>query len=112
MSKKKEKLYRIKITHEKTNFKKRDKQFSQLCKKSFKIFKVKNREYDDAIADTGVLGASVELIGVVSRLKGLVLKNKTHGRNKGPQILNVAKDVHNYANILNMMLEDGNWEGV
>ncbi|MCG8620171.1 MAG: hypothetical protein MI802_28455 [Desulfobacterales bacterium] len=93
-------------------FEKRDEQFSRMCEEGTKIFRRKNRQYADAIATTGVLGASVEILGVASRLKPLVLHSPSHGRNEKAAILNVANDLHNFANILAMMVEDDNWEGI
>jgi hypothetical protein len=93
------------------HFAARDVQFDEACKSGCELFRVRNRQYNDAISETGVIGVSVELIGVVARLKGLVLHNPTHGRDKQESLRNVAIDLHNYANILAMMLDDENWEG-
>ena len=101
-------------------FSKRDSQFADNCMKALTIFQEKNREYDDAISETGLLGACVEIVGVAARLKPLIIRDPnfeqhfskdpmTPGRKK--DILNALHDLHNYTNIALMMIEDENWRG-
>jgi len=85
--------------------------FLDCCESNQILFAEKNRQYGNAIVKTGVVGATVELIGVVARLRQLVLKSPNHGRDEIEAIMNVARDAHNYANILWMMLQMNNWEG-
>lgn len=99
----------------KKELKKMAKRFKNLCKSYDQIFEIKNKQYDNTIIRTGVLGASIELIGVVARLRPLVLKMKRKRRltpKNIASIKNVSVDTHNYANILRMMLEDRNWDGI
>lgn len=86
-------------------------EFEELCKQNTDLFEDKNLEYGNAIVQTGVVGATVELIGAVARLKQLVLKAPDHGRTNVTSIINVARDAHNYANILLLMLDSDNWTG-
>lgn len=89
--------------------------FFDVCVKNHGIFLVKNEEYDNTIIRTGVLGASIEIIGAAMRLRPLVLKHHNDqviSESTVKAIKNVAVDLHNYANILMMMLEDNNWDGV
>ncbi|KKN66958.1 hypothetical protein LCGC14_0466380 [marine sediment metagenome] len=89
----------------------RSNQFNKACASGKKIFVQRNEEYGDTITVTGVLGASVELIGVSARLRPLVLKDPGHGKNNREALINVFKDLHNYANIALMMLAADNWDG-
>lgn len=82
------------------------------------LFDKKNKEYGNSIEATGVLGATIELIGAVARLPILILRNPTHGRDKFSAIRNVFMDIVNYGIIALMMLNEtmpdgtpGNWEG-
>lgn len=87
-------------------------QFTLICEDNQELFSLKNTQYGNAIEETGVLGATVEIIGVVARLRQLVLRAKDHGRSEREAIENVARDAHNYANILMLMLQTDNWEGI
>lgn len=89
----------------------RKNQFKQVCQQAYELFLIKNAKYRDGIAHTGVLGAAIEVFGAAMRLTILVLKSPVHGRDNRQDLVNVAKDIHNYANILLMMMEDDNWEG-
>ena len=89
--------------------------FRSTCERAGSLFVTRNRQYGDAIKETGVLGATVELIAVVARLKVLILKDPATFQNDAvrlQQIYNAFIDVHNYANIGAMMLDEGNWRGV
>ena len=99
-------------------FSHRDHQFSDVCSQAFEIFREKNRQYNDAISRTGLLGACVEIVGVAARLEPLVIKDAffeqsfTHPDNPSKaSILNSLHDLHNYATIALMMIEDENWRG-
>jgi hypothetical protein len=85
--------------------------FSAICETLEKVFAVKNQQYGNAIHATGVVGASVELLGCVARLSQLVLKSKDLGKSEKEAVLNVFVDAHNYAVIGIMMLKDDNWTG-
>jgi hypothetical protein len=78
----------------------------------YELFKKKNSQYGDSIGRTGVLGAAVELVGIVYRIFSMVIKNKTHGREHKMSLRDVFSDIHNYSTIALMMLEDDNWDGV
>lgn len=85
--------------------------FDEICDESKKLFRRKNKQYGDAIWYTGVLGASVELIGAVARLPQLVLRDREHGRKHADKLKDIFMDIHNYSNIAIMMLDANNWEG-
>lgn len=85
--------------------------FVKICEDSQDLFKVKNAQYGDAIWSTGVLGATVEIIGATARLPQLVLRSKDHGRENKSSLIDIFRDIHNYANIALMQLEADNWEG-
>jgi len=85
--------------------------FIAICVESQELFKIKNAQYGDAIWSTGVLGATVEIIGATARLPQLVLRDPTHGRTNKQNLIDIFKDLHNYAIIALMMLQANNWEG-
>jgi hypothetical protein len=87
-------------------------EFDLLCETSQELFREKNRQYGNAIVTTGVLGASIELIGAVARLRELVLKDQKHGATNIALLVDVFMDIHNYSNIAMIMLRDNNWDGV
>lgn len=86
-------------------------QFQKACRAGEKIFVEKNAQYGDTITATGVLGASVELIGTSARLKQLVLKSGDGGEAAKKELVDILKDIHNYANIALLMLAENNWTG-
>ena len=90
--------------------------FDDTCYEAYNLFKVRNKQYGDAIKETGVLGATVELIAVTARLKQLVVKAPNHfpdhnAPKQREQIRNALIDAHNYANIGLMMFDEENWNG-
>lgn len=98
-------------------FEYRDGQFMTSCQAALSIFKEKNRQYNDAISRTGLLGASVEIVGVAARLEPLIINNKNFEEKlkEDPKfkasVLNAIADLHNYSVIAKMMIEDENWRG-
>jgi hypothetical protein len=89
----------------------RDIQFADKCNEGNKVFHDRNRTYHDAIRRTGVLGAAVEIVGVSARLEPLVIQNKDLEHLDIEKLKNALVDLHNYANICLIMLEDKNWRG-
>lgn len=86
--------------------------FANVCDTCQELFAEKNEQYGNTIVKTGVLGACVELIGAVARLPKMVLKDAMHGRGQAEKLRDVLMDIHNYASIAIMMLDDNNYEGV
>ena len=80
-------------------------------KECFNLFDEKQQQYGNTIHKTGLLGATVELIGAVARLPIMVLRNPTHGRDVQKKLRDVLMDIHNYAVIGLVMLDGDNWEG-
>lgn len=87
------------------------KQFDKVCVAGRKIFVEKNAKYGDSFARTGVLGATVTMIGDVDRLRQMVLKSSDFGAGQQADVVAVLKDVHNYANMALLMIAEGNWDG-
>lgn len=85
--------------------------FTRCCHAGRHVFTKKNKQYGNAIAKTGVLGAVVELIGACARLPVMVLRAPDHGRSVRGKLLDVLLDIYNYASIAVMMVADDNWEG-
>lgn len=93
----------------------RSEQYDRAVAKAKELFIRKNREYGDSIATGGVEGAVFELIGVVSRLRQVLLTPE--GRNlpeaKRREILfDKFQDGLNYCSIGLMLLEDDNIVGL
>lgn len=91
-----------------------DKHFEEVASAAKRLFQRKNREYENTIVHTGLLGASVELVGIGGRLKALIL----HRHFMETFTDDITKDVHNafmdaivYGVIGIMMLETGNLDG-
>ncbi len=109
--------YEDKLKLDEEFFEERDSQFGKFCAGSLTIFKIKNRQYNDAISRTGLLGAVVEIVGVAARLEPLIIQDRNFDLrmeddlHKREAVLNVLHDLHNYATIALMMLEDENWRG-
>lgn len=85
--------------------------FKEICEMNATLFAQKNAQYGNTIVETGVLGASVELIGAVARLKKLVLKSGDGGKKNKEALVDILMDIHNYANIALMMLAEDNFTG-
>lgn len=85
--------------------------YLQVSKACAELFSRKNEEYGDTIHRTGVLGATVELIGVVARLRKLVLQSHDFGESKSDTLIDIFMDIHIYAGIALMMLDDKNFIG-
>lgn len=93
------------------NYSEIDKAFDRQCDLATGVFEVKNRQYGNAIETTGVLGASIELIGVSARLRPMVVQAPDHGRSQEEALRDILQDIHNYATIALMLMEQDNWEG-
>jgi hypothetical protein len=89
----------------------RNEQFDDVCDSAKELFASKNAGYSDAIAETGVLGAVVAIVGINARLKAMVLRSPDAGESQAEKLKDLIKDLHNYANIAGMMMMDGNWKG-
>jgi hypothetical protein len=76
-----------------------------------KLFERKNTEYGNSIEATGVLGASIEIIGAAARLPKLVLKNPLRIPYVHTILRDIFMDIANYAIIALMMIDKQNWTG-
>ena len=90
---------------------KRDKAFQDACVQGQKLFHVKNLQYGDAIRFLGLIGVVCELIGAVMRLPQIVLRDPTYGRSHADKIKDILLDIHNYAAIGLILMEEDNYEG-
>jgi hypothetical protein len=80
---------------------------------AYRVFQKKNEEYGDTVEQTGLLGASVEIIGGAARLQQLVLDSPDQVRfqHRKASILNVLVDLLNYAAIGMYMAQNNNLQG-
>ena len=85
--------------------------FDRACQAGKAIFLEKDAQYGSATSATGVLGATVEVVGIAARLKKLVMKSPDNGASNRADVVQIANDLHNYANILLIELSDNNWSG-
>lgn len=90
---------------------KRRKAFMAACDEGLGMFAIKNSVYGDSIAYTGVLGACVEIVAKTARLISLVLRDTGHGKAHRREVHDTLLDLHNYAAIGMLMLDEDNWEG-
>ncbi len=82
-----------------------------ICLDADEVLELKNKQYGNSIEWTGVLGAVVEIVAKTARLLTLVLRNPEHGRQDAGAVRDSLLDLHNYAVIGLLMLEQRNWEG-
>lgn len=85
--------------------------FTKNCAEGQRIFKLKNKQYGDSIRFGGVIAACYNIVGAAMRLPQLVFYSKEHGRKSKDKLIDILLDVHNYANIALLMIQDNNWEG-
>ena len=90
-------------------------QFNNACIEAHIIFEHRNKMYGDAITATGVLGATVELVGNIARLYQLVTKaiscEPAFSSSEKTAVIDTLIDIHNYANIARLMLNENNIQG-
>jgi hypothetical protein len=84
-------------------------QFDAVCASSRELFAEKNKQYADSIARTGVLGSVVSIAGLSARLEHLVLAAPDAGKRQEDVVIDVVKDLLNYAVITGIMIMDDNW---
>ena len=85
-----------------------------MCNIGLRVFEKKNAEYGDTVEETGLLGASVELVGCIARLRQLVLREgNLHDLEPSQKasIENALVDALNYSAIGLHMLRSGNMVG-
>lgn len=82
-----------------------------ICLDADEVLAIKNQQYGNSIEWTGVLGAVVEIVAKTARLLTLVLRSPEHGRQDASAVRDSLLDLHNYAVIGLLMLEQNNWEG-
>ena len=90
-------------------------QFRLSCQESQIIFEERNRMYGNSIESTGALGATVEIVGNVARLRKLVFERASQGfvftEDEMRAVEDTLIDIHNYANIALTMFKKANWIG-
>lgn len=89
------------------------KKFIHACMECQTVFVQKNFQYGNSIADTGAIGAIVTLIGDTARVRKLVLDKQRIDINEvdWEKVREVLLDIHNYATIGMMMIDDNNLTG-
>lgn len=87
--------------------------FFRQCEACGDLFAEKNApdHYDNNFVRDGLLGTALETMGAANRLRSLIIKAPDHGRANAEKIRDILMDVHNYATMSLMLLEQNNWEG-
>ena len=85
--------------------------FEETYRSAAELFALKNTKYRDAIRRTGLLGASVELVGTAARLEALVLKDTSHGADNVKDLEDILLDSFIYSGIALQMLAEENFDG-
>lgn len=85
--------------------------FQEIFDKVIDLFRHKNTTYRDAIRRTGLLGASVELVGISARLEALVIKDPSHGAENATILEDILLDAFVYSGIALQMLQEENFDG-
>jgi len=86
--------------------------FEDVCTTCGEFFAAKNAQYDNNFTQDGLLGTVLEVMGAAARLRPLVVRAPEHGRANAEKIRDILMDVHNYATMSLMLLDDQNWEGL
>lgn len=84
-------------------------QFDAICDGSRDLFEEKNKQYADSIARTGAIGAAVSIAGISARIEHMIIGAADAGASQEKELVELVKDLHNYSNILGIMIMDGNW---
>lgn len=85
--------------------------FAGRCIAGTTLFERKNKEYGNAFTAFGVLGVTCEILGAAMRLPQLVLWTPDHGKFMKTVLIDIFTDIHNYANMALICMEDDNWDG-
>ena len=84
-------------------------QYDEVVASSRKLFEEKNWQYADSISRTGVIGSVVAIAGLSARLEHLVLASSDAGKEEEEAIVDIIKDILNYAAITGVMIMSDNW---
>lgn len=85
--------------------------FTEECKKGILLFTEKNEDYGNNFELYGLMGVTFEIIGALGRLPKLVLWSPDHGASRKEKLIDIFRDIHNYANMALMVIEQDNWDG-
>jgi len=86
-------------------------EFESHCEAGAQLFTAKDKQYHSAYKGTGLLGVACEIIGICRRLLPLIVWDKSHGKDNVAKLKSLFLDIHNYAVMGLMCIEDGNWDG-
>ncbi len=84
-------------------------QFDAVVSSSRELFQEKNAQYADSITRTGVIGSAVAIAGLSARLEHLVLASPDAGKSQEDAVVDIVKDILNYAAITGIMIMTDNW---
>lgn len=85
--------------------------FEKVWGKLQTLFTRKNIQYGDATDLTGVLGATVEIVGITARLQEMVIRSPDKGANNPEKLQDIFQDLINYAMIAHYHTDQKNWCG-
>jgi hypothetical protein len=89
-----------------------DIRFSTLCTEAQVLFARKNRQYGGAYRWMGLIGTISEIFGIAMRLVNMVFRDFDNLPANREKIRDCLLDLHNYANMAVMCLDDENYYGI
>jgi hypothetical protein len=86
--------------------------FASLCEQAGALFARKNRQYGGAYRWMGLIGTISEIFGIAMRLVNMVFRDFDNLPANREKIRDCLLDLHNYANMAVMCLDDENYYGI
>lgn len=83
--------------------------FARLCREADTIFHEKNEIYANNFELVGVKGTVYEIVGIAGKLVTMVIRSPFMRHRAA--IRDALIDLHNFANIGLLMLDEDNWDG-
>ncbi len=97
---------------EELNGEMRSEQYSRICENGKALFLQKNRFYHEAFRRMGLMGTITDINGIASKLQNMLYRFMFTGEIDLVKMRSVLQDLHNYAIIGIMNVEDRNLLGI
>ncbi len=78
----------------------------KLCEEAQQLYDDKNRKYRAAYEGFGLLGATGEINAIAARLRAIIVYEEIEFNEKA--LTDMLRDLHNYANIAQILLSENN----
>lgn len=89
----------------------REQEIKFIIQRALNLFRVKNKQYGNAIDRTGVIGSVTALSGDIARLRQMVIRNPQHGQQDPENVNDKLLDILVQAAIGMLMIQEDNWLG-